>query len=71
MTTEERMKLYSDFHDGVRMMMDRLEKAARSKDAWTLCEMGQMADIMKDLAMTEKAIAKAHYYHSEHSEETY
>jgi len=71
MTNEERTKLYNDFHSGVRMMMDKLEKIAREKEGWTLCEMGELADIMKDLAMTEKGIAKAHYYHSEHSEEVF
>ena len=71
MTSEERRKLYCDFHDGVRMMMDKLEKVAKTKDAWSLSEMGELADIMKDLAMTEKYIAKAHYIYSEHSEEVY
>ena len=71
MTTEERMKLYDDFHSGVRMSLDWLFKVVRSKETWTLCEMGQIADIMKDLATTEKAIAKANYYHTEHSEEVY
>lgn len=71
MTSEERMKLYSDFHSGVRMMMDKIEKVVKSRDTWSLSEMGCLADIMKDLAMTEKGIAKAHYYYSEHDEELY
>ena len=71
MISEERKKLYDDFHSGVRMMMDKIEKIAREKSTWTLCEMGELADIMKDLAMTEKGIAKAHYMYSEKSEETY
>lgn len=71
MTSEERKKLYDDFHSGVRMMMDKMEKVVRSKDAWSLSEMGCLADIMKDLAMTEKYVAKAHYIYSEHSEEVY
>lgn len=33
--------------------------------------MGEVTDMMKDLAMTEKGIAKAHHYYSEHSEETF
>lgn len=71
MTTEERKKLYDDFHSGVRMMMDKIEKIAKEKSSWTLCEMGEMSDIMKDLAMTEKGIAKAHHYYSEKSDEAY
>lgn len=71
MTSEERKKLYDDFHSGVRMMMDKITDIARKKDSWTLCEMGQVADIMKDMAMTEKGIAKAHYMYSEKSDEVY
>lgn len=71
MTTEERIKLYDDFHSGVRMMMDGLERVVRSEEKWSLDDMGKVADIMKDLAMTEKAIAKAHYCYSEHSDKRY
>lgn len=71
MTHEERHKLYCDFHSGVRMMMDKIEKISREKGAWSLMEMGELSDIMKDLAMTEKAIAKAHHYYSESSDEVY
>lgn len=71
MTTEERMKLYEDFHSGVRMMMDKIEKIVREESKWSLDDMGKLADIMKDLAMTEKGIAKAHYCYAEHSDKTY
>lgn len=71
MTSEERKKLYDDFHSGVRMMMDKLEKIAREETGFTLAEMGEIADIMKDLAMTEKGIAKAHHCYSEHSDKSY
>lgn len=71
MTTEERMQLYCDFHAGVRMLMDKIEKISREKSTWTLTELGDVADIIKDLASTEKNVAKSHYYFSEHSEEKY
>ena len=71
MTSEERKKLYDDFHSGVRMMMDKIEKIARDKSSWSLSEMGMLADIMKDLATTEKGIAKAHYCYQEKSEESF
>ena len=71
MTSEERMKLYNDFHSGVRMLMDKITEVAQKKSTWSLCEMGTLADIMKDMAVTEKSIAKAHMYYSEHSVETY
>lgn len=71
MMHEERIRLYDDFHAGVRMMMDKIEKMAREKASWSLSEMGYLADIMKDLAKTEKCIAIAHEHYSEHSEELY
>ena len=71
MTTEERMKLYGDFHSGVRMMMDKLEKIARADVAMTLSEMGELADIVKDLSCVEKNIAKAHHCYSEKSDKVY
>ena len=71
MTSEERKIMYDDLHSGVRMMMDKISSVAKEKSSWTLCEMGQLADIMKDLAMTEKGIAKAHYMYSEKSDESY
>lgn len=71
MTNEDRHKLYEDFHSGVRMMMDKLEKIARSEDAMTLAEMGELADMMKDMSYVEKNIAKAHYCYSEKSDKVY
>lgn len=71
MTNEERMKLYDDFHSGVRMFMDKIERAGRDETEMTLDEMGKLADIMKDLAITEKSIAKAHHCYAEHSDKTY
>lgn len=71
MTNAEKMKMHDDFHSGVRMMLEKMEKMGREKPGWSLCEMGQLADIMKDLSMVEKNLAKAHYYSMEHSEETF
>ena len=71
MTGEERKRLYDDIHSGVRMMMDKLEKIGKEKEMWSISEMGCVADILKDLAKTEKCIAKAHKFYDEHSEEMY
>ena len=71
MTNEEKMKLFNDFHSGVRMFMDKIEKISREKQTWTLNELGEVADIMKDLAKTEKNIAKTHMIYSTYSEEVY
>lgn len=71
MTSEERMKLYDDFHSGVRMMMDKVTEICKKKDSWKLYEIYMMADIMKDMADTEKSVAKAHYMYCEKSDESY
>lgn len=52
-------------------MMDKIEKIAKSESEWTLDDMGKLADMMKDLAITEKDIAKAHHCYAEHSDKRY
>lgn len=71
MTNEERLTIYNSFHKGVQMMLEKMEKMGREKPDWSLCEMGQLSDIMKDLSETEKNLTKANYYSMEHSEERY
>lgn len=71
MTNEESKKMHEDFHKGVRMFLDKLEKVGREKSDWTLCEMGKVSDIMKDLATVEKDLAKIHHMSSEHPVEAY
>lgn len=71
MTSEERMKLYNDFHSGVRMMMDKVTEICKKKESWKLYEIFMMADIMKDMADTEKSIVKAHCMYTEKSDESY
>lgn len=71
MTNSEIMKIHDAIHTGSLMLLEKLEKGARGKDIMPLCEMGELADIMKDLAYAEKCLAKAHYYMSEHSPSMY
>lgn len=71
MTNEETKKMHEDFHKGVRMFLDKLEKVGREKSDWTLCEMGQVADIMKDLAKTHKCVVYAHEVMTKHPADTY
>ena len=71
MTDSEIKKIHDAIHTGSLMLLEKLEKGARSKDIMPLCEMGELADIMKDLAYAEKCLAKAHYYMSEHSPSMY
>lgn len=56
---------------GIDMVIEKSEKISREKKEWSLAELGEMSDIVKDLAESLKDIAKAHYYFSEHSMEKY
>lgn len=71
MTNEEMTMLHQKFHDGVRMMIEKLGEVAENKKSWNWDEMSKAADIMKDLAETHKNIAKAHCLYTEHSEERF
>lgn len=71
MTNEEMHELHKKFHDGVRMMIEKLGEVAEDKKSWSWEEMCKAADIMKDLAETHKNIAKAHCLYTEHSEERF
>lgn len=68
MTHEEIKK---SIHDGVKMIFDKMEQFGREKHSWSLCELGEASDILKDISSTHKNLAKAHYYMSEHSDERY
>lgn len=71
MTHEERKELHHKFHSGVKMLVDKMEKIGKEKSMWSLEEMHCLADILKDLAKTEKYLAKTHCLYKEHSEEMY
>lgn len=60
MKHEEMEKINSDFYSGLKMMIEKLEKVSKEKTL-TLCEIGSIADIMKDLSKTHKNIVKVHY----------
>lgn len=64
MTHETILKNTQDLEKGVRMMLDRLEKTKNDTEL-SLCEMGVIADIVKDMAKANKDIVKAHYLMSE------
>ena len=68
MTHEEVKK---NIHDGIKMIFDQMEQIGREKHAWSLCELGEASDILKDISKAHKNLAKAHYYMSEHSDERY
>lgn len=52
---------------GISMVLEKSEKIGREKREWSLEEVGEMSDIVKDMSEALKDIAKTHYYLSEHS----
>lgn len=70
MKHEEMEKINSDFYSGLKMMIEKLEKVSKEKTL-TLCEIGCIADIMKDLSKTHKNIVKVHYMLMEKPVERY
>lgn len=56
---------------GINMVLEKAEKIGREKREWSLEEVGEMSDIVKDMAEALKDIAKTHYYLSEHSIEKF
>ena len=47
------------------------EMIGRAKSEWSLCELGDMADIQKDISESFKNLIKVHVMTSEHSVEKY
>ena len=58
-------------NSGIEMFIEKVEKISKEKDKWTLCELGCVADMIKDLATAHEKMAKAHYYYSERSDESF
>lgn len=56
---------------GISMVLEKSEKIGREKREWSLEEVGEMSDIVKDMTEALKDIAKTHYYLSEHSIEKF
>ena len=56
---------------GINMVSEKAEKIGREKREWSLVELGEISDIVKDMSQALKDIAKAHYYMSEHSMEKF
>ena len=67
MTEEQKRKI----HNGIEMFVDKVEKVAREQKDFSLCELGCISDIIKDLASAYEKMAKAHYYMQGHSDKRY
>lgn len=71
MTNEEIKAMKEHIYDGLRMVCEKAEKIGREKTEWSLSELGEMADIEKDMAKTFKNLIKVHIMLSQHSIEKY
>lgn len=71
MTYEDIKKMHERICNGLDMVAEKAEKIGREKSEWSLCELGQIADIEKDMAKTLKSLVKIHIMTSEHSIEKY
>lgn len=71
MTNDEIKAMKERIYDGLDMVGEKAEKIGREKTEWSLCELGDMADIEKDMSETFKNLIKVHVMLSEHSIEKY
>lgn len=71
MTKDEIEKMSKRIHAGLDMVSEKAEMIGRAKTEWSLCELGMMADIEKDMAKSFKSLVKTHMMLNEHSVEKY
>ena len=71
MTAEEIEKLSARIHSGLDMISEKAEKIGREKAEWSLCDLGMMADIEKDMAKSFKCLVHTHQMLNEKSIEKY
>lgn len=68
MTHEE---IKEQVHTGIEMVFEKLERMGTNKKGWSLCELSDVADILKDVTEAHKNLIKAHYYSDNRSDEVY
>lgn len=71
MTNEEMKKIHERIYKGLDMISEKAEMIGRAKSEWSLNELGDMADIQKDISESFKNLIKVHVMTSEHSVEKY
>lgn len=71
MTSEEIKKIHERIYKGLDMISEKAEMIGRAKSEWSLNELGEMADIQKDISESFKNLIKVHVMTSEHSVEKY
>ena len=71
MTNEEMKKIHERIYKGLDMISEKAEMIGRAKSEWSLNELGDIADIQKDISESFKNLIKVHVMTSEHSVEKY
>lgn len=49
---------------GMEMVLEKAEEVSRAKREWSMEEVGEAADIIKDLAEAYKNLVKSQHYYS-------
>lgn len=49
---------------GMEMVLEKAEEVSRAKREWSMEEVGEAADIVKDLAEAYKNLVKSQHYYS-------
>lgn len=65
MKHEERIAMRGKIEHKSADLLERLERFCTAASGLTLMEMGEVADMLKDLSEIEKNLAKAHHYESD------
>lgn len=71
MNSEEYKRMKDRIWSGLDMVMEKAEKIGREKTEWSIMELGEMADIEKDMAKSLKCLVKAQVMMNEHSIDKY
>ena len=71
MTHDEIEDMKKRIYNGLDMIADKAEKIGKAKSEWSLCELGMMADIEKDIAKSFKCLIKIHVMLNETPVEKY
>lgn len=71
MTHEEIHTLKEQYCTTSTGIMNKVTDICKTKKSWTIVELGEITDIVKDLSEIHKNIAKIYHLMSEKSTETY
>lgn len=71
MTHEEIHEIEEQYHTTTKGIMNKVTEICKTKKSWSLVELGEITDIVKDLSEIHKNIAKVYHLISEKSLETF